>query len=998
MDDHSELIPWVLAAIAKVKGQKQQPNEDRICQVLMQSYGVDKEQGLIHLQKCVDEGLVSCSLAKNGKNSYRNSKSIAGVKPPFNHLQLKKCIDEIVANPCRDAGQTLEEIENDIRYKKADLIDLESPDFTSHFKNALKKGLAKGRYMKEGKYFKMAPVTQQLQHINHTQKAQSIKSEDAGGMKAEGDEEEDEDITPAERVALTEICGFCKGDKDKNKYGEDEELLTCNECGNSGHPSCMQYSKELTARVREEAWQCMECKKCNICKDQGEAANLLFCDACDKGYHMECLNPPLDDMPIGSWVCEICVNERNGKRRRSNQSVVPASLLHSPDSPDSRKANLKRKHEEDLSKGCPTPGCEGKGHSTGKHDNHRSAQFCPLIHGYSKKRKDGEVEDNIQPTPQARLPGVTEKDEEMFRNAQEKANSYLTSNNEPANTGSNSRCPPKIEFGRYEIETWYSSPYPQEYASAPKVYLCEFCLKYMKTRVILKRHMMKCNWNHPPANEIYRKDNLSVFEVDGAVSKIYCQNLCLLAKLFLDHKTLYYDVEPFLFYVLTKNDTTGSHLVGYFSKEKACQQKYNVSCIMTMPQYQRQGYGRFLIDFSYVLSRIEGQPGSPEKPLSDLGLITYRNYWKSVIGEYLYNHMYDKAVTIKSISQATGMDPHDIAATLQQLNVVQLRNGKVTIVINEKVMADHMAKINQQKRIPIDEEALRWTPLVQSGNPAQIMKDAHLSSDEDDEAEETMDKTSAITSINNTVDDITDNPSVTSPSLESNINNNVQEITQIQNSDITVPSDEVTSSVTTIDVPIQENATAVPSSIDQISMHKITESISAETTIAEEITPTVDTITEISLTESTPVVEDSIKPTAVPVDDSVTLTAPPLDVSATPTAPPVDDSLTPIPPSVDVSPSLTVPLVEDSITQSVETTLPDIIANPTNSESDTKVESATPETIIFNNSAEDEIKSSADQVPEEKPAVSSEDDKVSDTAAKANDLTNGEQTASTTES
>jgi len=43
--------------------------------------------------------------------------------------------------------------------------------------------------------------------------------------------------------------------------------------------------------------------------------------------------------------------------------------------------------------------------------------------------------------------------------------------------------------------------------------------------------------------------------VDGNVNKIYCQNLCLLAKLFLDHKTLYYDVEPFLFYVLTKNDS-----------------------------------------------------------------------------------------------------------------------------------------------------------------------------------------------------------------------------------------------------------------------------------------------------------------------------------------------------------------------------------------------------------------------------------------------------------
>ena len=35
-----------------------------------------------------------------------------------------------------------------------------------------------------------------------------------------------------------------------------------------------------------------------------------------------------------------------------------------------------------------------------------------------------------------------------------------------------------------------------------------------------------------------------------------------------------------------------------FLQEKHCQQKYNVSCIMTMPQCQRKGYGRFLIDFS----------------------------------------------------------------------------------------------------------------------------------------------------------------------------------------------------------------------------------------------------------------------------------------------------------------------------------------------------------------------------------------------------------------
>lgn len=111
----------------------------------------------------------------------------------------------------------------------------------------------------------------------------------------------------------------------------------------------------------------------------------------------------------------------------------------------------------------------------------------------------------------------------------------------------------------------------------------------------------------------------------GNLFQIYCQNLCLLAKLFLDHKTLYYDVEPFLFYVMAEADNTGCHLVGYFSKVKcwrgnfvrgltqaaaslnaallSAQEKnsflnYNVSCILTMPQYMRQGYGKMLIDFS----------------------------------------------------------------------------------------------------------------------------------------------------------------------------------------------------------------------------------------------------------------------------------------------------------------------------------------------------------------------------------------------------------------
>lgn len=51
-------------------------------------------------------------------------------------------------------------------------------------------------------------------------------------------------------------------------------------------------------------------------------------------------------------------------------------------------------------------------------------------------------------------------------------------------------------------------------------------------------------------------------------------------------------------------DEEGSHIVGYFSKEKHSTEEYNLACILTLPSYQRKGYGRFLIAFSYALSKV----------------------------------------------------------------------------------------------------------------------------------------------------------------------------------------------------------------------------------------------------------------------------------------------------------------------------------------------------------------------------------------------------------
>lgn len=275
----------------------------------------------------------------------------------------------------------------------------------------------------------------------------------------------------------------------------------------------------------------------------------------------------------------------------------------------------------------------------------------------------------------------------------------------------------KIQFGKYEIDTWYFSPYPEEYGRQSKLYICEFCLKYMKLENSYRYHMSQCTAVSPPGKEIYKKGSLSVFEVDGRENKLYCQNLCLLSKLFLDHKTLYFDVLPFVYYVLTEVDKAGCHLVGYFSKEKQSVDGNNLACILTLPPFQRHGYGKFLISLSYQLNMLEGVCGSPEKPLSDLGKLSYRSYWSWVI----LNILNESAALppIKEIARITSFTVADIVDTLNTLNMVKYWKGQHIICVTKKAIEENLRAMEHKRPlIEVDPDYLTWEPArkqVKSG-------------------------------------------------------------------------------------------------------------------------------------------------------------------------------------------------------------------------------------------------------------------------------------------
>lgn len=48
----------------------------------------------------------------------------------------------------------------------------------------------------------------------------------------------------------------------------------------------------------------------------------------------------------------------------------------------------------------------------------------------------------------------------------------------------------KVQIGRFEIDTWYFSPYPEEYGRQSKLWICEYCLKYMRLEKSYRYHMV----------------------------------------------------------------------------------------------------------------------------------------------------------------------------------------------------------------------------------------------------------------------------------------------------------------------------------------------------------------------------------------------------------------------------------------------------------------------------------------------------------------------------
>lgn len=265
-----------------------------------------------------------------------------------------------------------------------------------------------------------------------------------------------------------------------------------------------------------------------------------------------------------------------------------------------------------------------------------------------------------------------------------------------------------ITIGKYTIRSWYYAPYPPPFYKMDHIFICEHCFSYFESQVKLQQHLQEKNELCPPGREIYRDGNLSVFELKGKRQKLACQNLCLLSKLFLDHKTLFYDVEGFIFYVLCEYDDDGSHIAAYFSRELNSAQNNILACITTLPPYQKRGYGHFLISLAYEIAKRQHRTGGPERPLSDLGKIAFHAYWRDTILNLLKNQAND-ITSVDTITSMTAIDRFDVIDTLKEVGLITKVKGEYDLNLNKDALSNALAAVDfsKQKR-RIDPSKLIW--------------------------------------------------------------------------------------------------------------------------------------------------------------------------------------------------------------------------------------------------------------------------------------------------
>jgi hypothetical protein len=144
-------------------------------------------------------------------------------------------------------------------------------------------------------------------------------------------------------ITADEACVRCHQDCccSCGTSSESQSFLYCCDCGEAVHFFCAGIDEVQFKRMDEQArhgWRCVNCKVCEIClvSYPTDAQTLLFCEQCDRSFHISCLHPTIPSLPDFAFVCGLCLK---CEQCDSLQSLHKSHALVTANSPkiDSRQ-------------------------------------------------------------------------------------------------------------------------------------------------------------------------------------------------------------------------------------------------------------------------------------------------------------------------------------------------------------------------------------------------------------------------------------------------------------------------------------------------------------------------------------------------------------------------------------------------------------------------------------------------------------------------------------
>ncbi|XP_046402688.1 bromodomain adjacent to zinc finger domain protein 1A isoform X2 [Ischnura elegans] len=111
--------------------------------------------------------------------------------------------------------------------------------------------------------------------------------------------------------------------------------------------------------------------RCRICRKQGDGEKMLLCDGCNKGYHLYCLKPRLNAIPLGDWFCPACRPPEKVQPPRKSRRLFSEESEEEAEEEEEEESDEEDESEEGSVQAKTCFKCGGDGEMA-------SCSSCPL--------------------------------------------------------------------------------------------------------------------------------------------------------------------------------------------------------------------------------------------------------------------------------------------------------------------------------------------------------------------------------------------------------------------------------------------------------------------------------------------------------------------------------------------------------------------------------------------------------------------------------------------